>query len=80
MSKTIASPYHITWDDRLHQQRRRLALTFRFMSQWDGWQREYEDGYEREKDGPPDVEKLLDTGRAQLLHAYCLGSAEVHFW
>ena len=50
------------------------------MSQWDGWHREYEDGYEREKDGPPDVEKLLDTGRAQLLHTYCLGGAEVHFW
>lgn len=64
------------WDDRPHQQRRRLALSFRFMSQWEGWHREHEDGYEREKDGPPDVETLLDTGRAQLLHAYCLGDEE----
>src|SRR3990172_3430024 len=61
------------WDDRPWQQRRRLALSFRFMSRWDGWQREYEKGYEREREGPPDVADLLDGGKGQLLHAYCLG-------
>jgi len=25
------------WDDRPWQQRRRLALSFRFMSRWEGW-------------------------------------------
>jgi len=29
------------WDDRPWQQRRRLALSFRFMSRWQGWEREY---------------------------------------
>ena len=64
------------WDDRPWQQRRRLALSFRFMSRWDGWLREYEKGYERELHGPPDVAELLDKGKGQLLHAYCLGDEE----
>ena len=64
------------WDDRPWQQRRRLALSFRFMSRWDGWHREYEKGYEREREGPPDVADLLDKGKGQLLHAYCLGDEE----
>lgn len=64
------------WDDRPWQQRRRLALSFRFMSRWDGWHREYEKGYEREREGPPDVAEWLDKGRGQLLHAYCLGDEE----
>src|SRR3989304_3104584 len=40
------------WDDRPWQQRRRLALSFRFMSRWVGWEREYEAGYEEELNGP----------------------------
>ncbi|MBI4785921.1 MAG: hypothetical protein HY782_02610 [Chloroflexi bacterium] len=64
------------WDDRPWQQRRRLALSFRFMSEWVGWRREYEDGHEIEKDGPPDVAALLDQGRSELLNAYCLGDEE----
>jgi hypothetical protein len=64
------------WDDRPWQQRRRLALSFRFMSRWEGWHREYEKGYERERLGPPDVAGLLDEGKGQLLHAYCLGDEE----
>ncbi len=64
------------WDDRPWQQRRRIALSFRFMSRWDGWTREYEEGYEIEREGPTDVAKLLDEGKGQLLEAYCLGDEE----
>ena len=64
------------WDDRPWQQRRRLALSFRFMSRWEGWEREYMDGYEKEQDGPPDVTELLENGRMELLGAYCLGDEE----
>ncbi|HJW83949.1 MAG TPA: hypothetical protein VJ754_06565 [Anaerolineae bacterium] len=72
-NRTALQQHIDEWDDRPWQQRRRLALSFRFMSRWDGWQREYEDGYEREREGPPDVADLLDKGKGQLLHAYCLG-------
>ncbi len=64
------------WDDRPWQQRRRLALSFRFLSRWDGWEREYEEGHEHELEGPPDVHELLHEGKMQLLHAYCLGEDE----
>lgn len=58
------------WDDRPWQQRRRLALSFRSMSRWEG---KYQD-YDRE--GPPDVAELLDEGKSQLISAYCLGDDE----
>lgn len=64
------------WDDRPHQQRRRLALSFRFMSRWEGWHREYTKGYTRERTGPPDVRKILNRGKGLLLEAYCLGDEE----
>lgn len=64
------------WDDRPWQHRRRLALSFRFMSRWEGWQREYEEGYEHEKDGPADVAAILEEGKEELLGAYCLGDEE----
>lgn len=64
------------WDDRPWQHRRRLALSFRFMSRWEGWQREYEEGYEHEKDGPVDVAAILEEGKIELLGAYCLGDEE----
>jgi hypothetical protein len=75
-NRTALQQHIDEWDDRPWQQRRRLALSFRFMSRWDGWYREYEKGYEREREGPPDVADLLDKGRGQLLHAYCLGDEE----
>jgi hypothetical protein len=46
------------------------------MSRWTGWEREYDEGYEHEREGPPDVSALLDEGRSQLLHAYCFGDNE----
>ena len=64
------------WDDRPWQQRRRLALSFRFMSHWVGWQREYEPGYEHEQRGPTDVADILEAGHEQLLDAYCIGDNE----
>lgn len=64
------------WDDRPWQQRRRLALSFRFMSRWEGWEREYEEGREEELNGPADVENVLEDGKLELLGAYCLGDEE----
>lgn len=64
------------WDDRPWQQRRRLALSFRFMSRWVGWDQEVEMDYEHERNGPPDVAELIEAGKDQLLHAYCSGDEE----
>jgi hypothetical protein len=57
------------WDDRPWQQRRRLALSFRFMSRW-------EEKYAKERDEPIDVRKILEDGKMELLGAYCLGDEE----
>jgi len=51
------------WDDRPWQQRRRLALSFRFMSRWEGWEREYRKGHKVERDSIPDVAKILEEGK-----------------
>jgi len=64
------------WDDRPWQQRRRLALSFRFMSRWEGWEREYRKGHKVERDSIPDVAKILEEGKMELLGAYCLGDEE----
>lgn len=60
------------WDDRPWQQRRRLALSYRFMSRWD-------DKYQEElldEEGPSDVRDILQDGKMELLGAYCLGDDE----
>ncbi len=64
------------WDDRPWQHRRRLALSFRFMSRWEGWDREHKDECEKELNGPADVRKILEDGKTELLGAYCLGDEE----
>lgn len=64
------------WDDRPWQHRRRLALSFRFMSRFQGWESENEDGHEEELNGPADVVKILEDGKMELLGAYCLGDEE----
>ncbi len=64
------------WDDRPWQQRRRLALSYRFMSRWEGWEREDENGHAEELNGPTDVVKILEDGKLELLGAYCLGDDE----
>jgi hypothetical protein len=60
------------WDDCPWQQRRRLALSFRFMSRWDG---KY-DIRKLEGKGPQVVRKILEDGKMELLGAYCLGDEE----
>jgi len=64
------------WDDRPWQHRRRMALSFRFMSRWEGWHREYDKGHKAEREGPKDVREILHQGKDQLLSAYCLGDEE----
>jgi hypothetical protein len=59
------------WDDRPWQQRRRLALSYRLMSRWDG---KYEAKMDR--GGPKDVHTILHEGKMELLGAYCLGDEE----
>lgn len=62
------------WDDRPWQQRRRLALSFRFMSRWET---RYGDAERSEqRTGQLDVADLLREAKMQLLHAYCLGDDE----
>lgn len=64
------------WDDRPWQHRRRLALSFRYMSRWEGWDREYEEGFDEEREGPLDVRKYLQEGHGQLLADYLGGQAQ----
>lgn len=47
------------WDDCPWQQRRRLALSFRFMSRWEG---KY-NIRRLEGEGPKDVRKILEAGK-----------------
>jgi hypothetical protein len=61
------------WDDRPWQQRRRLALSLRSYSRWEGWYAEYEAGDQHMRRGLPDVADLLEQGHMLLLEAYCLG-------
>ena len=64
------------WDDRPWQQRRRLALSFGYVSRWDAGHREYEEGFEDEREVPEDVKKYLHTGRLQLLEDYLGGQTQ----
>lgn len=69
----VAIQQHIDeWDDRPWQQRRRLALSYRFMSRWDG---KYQIR-SLEGEGTHDVRKILEDGKMELLGAYCLGDDE----
>jgi hypothetical protein len=58
------------WDDRPWQNRRRLALSFRFMSRWEDKYREYED---EDQQWPEEIEAMLEEGRSQLLQDYVAG-------
>jgi hypothetical protein len=64
------------WDDRPWQQHRRLALSFGHVSRWEVWLREYEEGFEDEREGPEDVRKYLETGHRQLLEDYLGGQVK----
>lgn len=68
------------WDDQPHQHRRRLALSFGFMSRYEAWH-EDEIG-ETETDSllagteSRTVIRYLQQGKMQLLEAYCMGDEE----
>jgi hypothetical protein len=75
------------WDDQPHQQRRRLARSFGFMSRlrWEQEDQESEQDDEipfEDEDAPltreeePETKQLLSQGKMQLLEAYCLGDDE----
>lgn len=64
------------WDDRPWQHRRRLALSFGYVSRWDAKHREYEEGFEYEREGPEDVKKYLHAGHMQLLDDYLGGQTK----
>lgn len=64
------------WDDRPWQGHRRLALSFGYLSRWEGMHREYEEGFEHEREGPEDVKTYLHTGHLQLLEDYLGGQAK----
>ena len=63
------------WDDRAWQQRRRLALSFRFTSQWDGHHWQFDDAVVMDDVIPDDVREVLEEGRSQLLQDYLLGQS-----
>lgn len=63
------------WDDRAWQQRRRLALSFRYMCRWEGQYHQYDRGHESEM-VPTDVATILQEGKGQLIQDYLLGQAQ----
>jgi hypothetical protein len=60
------------WDDRPWQQRRRLALSYRFTNRWE---EKYIDG-RSERNSLSDVARILEDGKMELLGSYCLGDDE----
>ncbi|MCP4359734.1 MAG: tetratricopeptide repeat protein [Chloroflexi bacterium] len=63
------------WDDRDWQHRRRLALSYRTMSCWEGQYREYDEDLDPEDYCPSDVKEMLEEGRSQLLQDYLMGES-----
>ena len=61
------------WDDRPWQQRRRLALSFRYTSRWEGRYRQHDQSIDNDNLLPQDVREMLEEGRGQLLQDYLLG-------
>lgn len=64
------------WDDRPHQHRRRLALSFRYMSQPEWMDDDFAGALDGLEGNLGDVNALLQQGKLQLLEAYCLGDEE----
>ncbi len=63
------------WDDRPWQARRRLALSFGYVSRWEESHQDDEE-FENEREGPEDVKDFLHTGHLQLLEDYLGGQAK----
>ena len=64
------------WDDRPWQHRRRLALSFGYVSRWEEKYREDLEDFEDEREGPDDVSTYLHTGHLQLLEDYLGGQTK----
>lgn len=64
------------WDDRPWQQRRRLALSFGYVSRWEEKYQDLLEGLEEEREGPADVKTYLHTGHLQLLEDYLGGQVK----
>jgi tetratricopeptide (TPR) repeat protein len=64
------------WDDRPWQQRRRLALSFGYVSRWEEKYQDQLEDLEREGEGPEDVKTYLHTGHLQLLEDYLGGQVK----
>ena len=63
------------WDDRSWQQRRRLALSFRYTSRWEGRHYAPQQAIALDEALLSDVADMLDEGRRQLLQDYLLGQS-----
>jgi tetratricopeptide (TPR) repeat protein len=63
------------WDDRPWQHRRRLALSFGYVSRWEDKYQDHLEDFE-EQEGPEDVKTYLHTGHLQLLKDYLGGQAK----
>lgn len=63
------------WDDRVWQQRRRLALSFRYTSRWEGHHWQFDDAVVMDDVIPDDIGEMLEEGRSQLLQDYLLGQS-----
>lgn len=59
------------WDDRPWQERRRLALSYRFLSRWESQDENY--SLDKDEMWPADVRDMAEEGRHQLLQDYLLG-------
>ncbi len=64
------------WDDRPWQERRRLALSFGYVSRWEDKYRDDLEGFEDEDADPQDVKTYLHTGHLQLLEDYLGGQVK----
>lgn len=64
------------WDDRPWQHRRRLALSFGYVSRWEDKYSDDLEGFEEDDEGPKDVKTYLHTGHLQLLEDYLGGQAK----
>jgi tetratricopeptide (TPR) repeat protein len=63
------------WDDRPWQHRRRLALSFGYVSRWEDKYQDHLGDFEGQE-GPEDVKTYLHTGHLQLLEDYLGGQAK----
>jgi tetratricopeptide (TPR) repeat protein len=64
------------WDDRPWQHQRRLALSFGYVSRWEGKYDDQLQGFEEEGEGPDDIKTYLRTGHLQLLEDYLGGQTK----